>query len=103
MLCVRSLTRSLATCVSQLTRMLTESCYRALLNMLTSRSAETSRHQRLYDKQQRVETILATLRQQGAEDDQLAEVSPLRRPTADVTVRGAGPLLTSLSAVPVHC
>ncbi|XP_037082168.1 DNA-directed RNA polymerase III subunit RPC3-like [Pollicipes pollicipes] len=59
---------------NHLTRMLIETCYRALLNMLTSRADETSRHQRLHDKQLRVESILATLREQGAGDDQLAEV-----------------------------
>ncbi|XP_043236107.1 DNA-directed RNA polymerase III subunit RPC3-like [Amphibalanus amphitrite] len=59
---------------NHLTRMLIETCYRALLNMLTSRAAEASRHQRLYDKQQRVETLLATMRQQGVDDDQIAEV-----------------------------
>lgn len=58
----------------QLTRMQIETCYRALLNMQVSRTDELSRHQRLHDKQLRVESILASLREQGADAEQLAEV-----------------------------
>nr|CAG4651772.1 EOG090X04YD [Triops cancriformis] len=51
-----------------------ELCFKSVYNMISRHESETKEHRRLLEKQQRVKAILANLLEQGATEEQLAEV-----------------------------
>lgn len=55
--------------------MVLEMCYKALYNAMVRREHERSENRRMVEKQQRIESITLTMREQGATAEQLAEVS----------------------------
>ncbi|XP_060596716.1 DNA-directed RNA polymerase III subunit RPC3-like [Ruditapes philippinarum] len=60
--------------LDQLARMLLENSYKALANAMRKRVAETKENRRLMEKQERVDAILASLEQSGADDAQKEEI-----------------------------
>ncbi|XP_053405654.1 DNA-directed RNA polymerase III subunit RPC3-like [Mercenaria mercenaria] len=60
--------------LDQLARMLLENSYKALSNAIRKRIAETKENRRLMEKQERVDAILASLEQSGADDVQKEEI-----------------------------
>jgi hypothetical protein len=55
--------------------MVLEMCYKALYNAMIRREHERSENRRMIEKQQRIESITLSMREQGATAEQLAEVS----------------------------
>ncbi|KAK3585327.1 hypothetical protein CHS0354_040276 [Potamilus streckersoni] len=66
--------------LQQVARMLIQKCYQAMANALIKREAETMEHRRLLDKQERVNAIIATLEQTGADEAQKEEVKQMITP-----------------------
>jgi DNA-directed RNA polymerase III subunit RPC3 len=57
-----------------------EASYKGLFNALIRREHELGENKRLLDKQNRVQSILVNLREQGATEEQLAEVHEMITP-----------------------
>lgn len=55
--------------------MLLEWCFKATFNLLLRREMENKDSKRLHEKQQRVEAIISSFKQQGDEEAQWSEVS----------------------------
>jgi hypothetical protein len=55
--------------------MVLEMCYKALYNAMIRREHERSENRRMIEKQQRIESITLSMREQGATAEQLVEVS----------------------------
>jgi DNA-directed RNA polymerase III subunit RPC3 len=55
--------------------MVLEMCYKALYNAMTRREHERNENRRMIEKQQRIELITRNMKEQGANSEQLAEVS----------------------------
>ncbi|XP_063341226.1 DNA-directed RNA polymerase III subunit RPC3 [Pelmatolapia mariae] len=58
-------------------RMLLQSCYKTVANLVERRLFETKESKRLLEKSQRIEAILASLQASGAEPEQLTEVEEM--------------------------
>ncbi|XP_004541295.2 DNA-directed RNA polymerase III subunit RPC3 [Maylandia zebra] len=58
-------------------RMLLQSCYKTVANLVERRLFETKESKRLLEKSQRIEAILASLQVSGAEPEQLTEVEEM--------------------------
>uniref|UniRef100_A0A3Q3VRL1 DNA-directed RNA polymerase III subunit RPC3 n=1 Tax=Mola mola TaxID=94237 RepID=A0A3Q3VRL1_MOLML len=58
-------------------RMLLQSCYKTVANLIERRLFETKESKRLLEKSQRIEAILASLQASGAEPEQLTEVEEM--------------------------
>lgn len=61
--------------LEQVVRMVLEMCYKALYNALVRRQAKKTDNKRLIEKQQRIESIALNLKEQGASEEQLSEVT----------------------------
>nr|CAD7257046.1 unnamed protein product [Timema shepardi] len=63
-------------CWVAVARMVLEVCYKALFNALTRRDHEHKENRRLIEKHQRIESITQSMREQGADQEQLTEEKP---------------------------
>lgn len=54
--------------------MLLEHCYHALLNLFTCSEIQNEENKRLLEKKQRIDAIVASLVQNGADEEQILEV-----------------------------
>ena len=61
--------------LNQVVRMEIDHCYHALYNMMYRRDHESALNQRIIEKQIRAQAITATLKEAGAPEEQLADVS----------------------------
>lgn len=61
--------------LSQVVKMTIEHCYHALYNIIQKRNHETSSNKRLIDRQLRIETMISNFKEQGADEQQITEVS----------------------------
>ncbi|KAJ3597912.1 hypothetical protein NHX12_001428 [Muraenolepis orangiensis] len=58
-------------------RMLLQTCYKTVANLIARRLFETKESKRLLEKSQRIEAIMASLQASGAEPEQLTEVEEM--------------------------
>nr|CAD7408582.1 unnamed protein product [Timema cristinae] len=66
--------------LDQVARMVLEVCYKALFNALTRRDHEHKENRRLIEKHQRIESITQSMREQGADQEQLTEIEEMLTP-----------------------
>ncbi|KAK7873452.1 hypothetical protein R5R35_011803 [Gryllus longicercus] len=66
--------------IDQVVKKCLEICYKALTNSMVRRQHERDEHKRLIEKQQRIESLTANLREQGAPADQIDELEELLTP-----------------------
>nr|CAD7199033.1 unnamed protein product [Timema douglasi] len=66
--------------VEWVARMVLEVCYKALFNALTRRDHEHKENRRLIEKHQRIESITQSMREQGADQEQLTEIEEMLTP-----------------------
>ncbi|CAL1269198.1 unnamed protein product [Larinioides sclopetarius] len=63
--------------MNQVCRMLLERCYQALFNLITCSEAQYQENKRLLEKKQRIDAIVASLRINGADEEQIEEVQQI--------------------------
>ncbi|GFY71000.1 DNA-directed RNA polymerase III subunit RPC3 [Trichonephila inaurata madagascariensis] len=61
----------------QVCRMLLERCYQALFNLITCSEAQYQENKRLLEKKQRIDAIVASLKINGADEEQIEEVQQI--------------------------
>ncbi|KAG8237751.1 hypothetical protein J437_LFUL014294, partial [Ladona fulva] len=66
--------------LEQVARMVLEMCYKAMYNALVKRESQKTENKRLIEKQQRIESIALNLKEQGASEEQLAEIEEMLTP-----------------------
>lgn len=60
--------------LNSLVRTIMQICYKSLFNIMTRRSYFKYQNKRIIDKKQRIDTILLSMRSQGASEEQLQDV-----------------------------
>ncbi|XP_035209274.1 DNA-directed RNA polymerase III subunit RPC3-like [Stegodyphus dumicola] len=66
--------------------MLLERCYQALFNLITISEKQNQENKRLLEKKQRIDAIVASLKQSGAEEDQIEEVQHIITPPEEAVI-----------------
>ncbi|KRT82441.1 hypothetical protein AMK59_3548, partial [Oryctes borbonicus] len=66
--------------LSSLVRTVLELCYKSLFNIMTRRSHFRYQNKRIIDKKQRIDTILLSMRSQGASAEQLLDIEEMLTP-----------------------
>ncbi|XP_054720600.1 DNA-directed RNA polymerase III subunit RPC3-like [Uloborus diversus] len=70
----------------QVCRMLLERCYQALYNLLTCSELQQQENRRLLEKKERIDAIVASLKQSGAEEEQIREVQNILTPPEEAVI-----------------
>lgn len=66
--------------LTQLCRLILNKCYKVIFNSICHREFITKEHKRLLEKKQRVDAIISTLQQSGADTTQIQEVEDMISP-----------------------
>ncbi|PNF18354.1 DNA-directed RNA polymerase III subunit RPC3 [Cryptotermes secundus] len=83
--------------LNQVARMVLEMCYKALYNAMVRREHERSENRRMVEKQQRIESITLTMREQGATAEQLAEIEEMLTPPEQALLEKVRTMINKLS------
>ncbi|OXU26186.1 hypothetical protein TSAR_007003 [Trichomalopsis sarcophagae] len=67
--------------LNQVVRMTIEHCYHALYNVIQRREHEMTSNKRIIDKELRIKTLTANLKEHGATEEQLAEIAEMMTPS----------------------
>lgn len=73
--------------IVQVCQMLLENCYHALFNLFTCSEIQNEENKRLLEKKQRIDAIVASLMQNGADEEQIQEVQNIITPPEEAVIK----------------
>lgn len=71
----------------QVCQMLLERCYQSLFNLITCSAIQNRENKRLLEKKQRIDAIVASLKQNGADEEQIQEVQNIVTPPEEAVIK----------------
>ncbi|CAG0882956.1 unnamed protein product [Darwinula stevensoni] len=83
--------------LNQVVRMLLELSYKAILNAICRRHMEVDEHYRLLDKQQRLDSILQSLQEQNASQEQMDDIEEMMTPPEKALLENVQAITDKLS------
>ncbi|XP_032674570.1 DNA-directed RNA polymerase III subunit RPC3 isoform X2 [Odontomachus brunneus] len=84
--------------LNQVVQMHIEQCYHALHNMIQRREHESISNKRMIDKQLRVEIVSSNMKEQGATEEQLADIEEMMTPSEKQQLKKIEKSIKKLSA-----